>query len=279
MNYKLKSFADSVENFQCPICKKTVEIQGNSLICGNKPCFDFSKHGYINLLLKSKPQMNYDKQSFENRNQVLEGGMYEGILEKIVQFILSTSSIKNILDVGCGEGFYSRQLYQKTNKNIFAFDLSKDAIQIASKKDKCGAIKWFVTDLSKIPLKNGSMDCILDIFSPAHYKEFHRILSPHGYIIKVIPTENHLKEIRVKAKEFLKNPDYSNQSVIEYFEKNLEIVSRETVSQTIQLSPEQRNAFLEMTPLLFHVEKDNIIWDTMTHLTIEAEILIGTFSK
>lgn len=277
MNYKLKNFADSIDCFQCPICKKTVEIQGNSLICGNKHCFDFSKHGYINLLLKSKPQMNYDKQSFENRNQVLEDGMYEGILEKIVQFILSTSSIKNILDVGCGEGFYSRQIYQKTNKNIFAFDLSKDAIQIASKKDKQGAVKWFVTDLSKIPLKNGSMDCILDIFSPAHYKEFRRILSPQGYVIKVIPTENHLKEIRVKAKEFLKNPDYSNQSVIEYFEKNLEIVSRETVSQKIQLSPEQRNAFLEMTPLLFHVEKDNIMWDTMTHLTIEAEILIGRF--
>ena len=57
--------------------------------------------------------------------------------------------------------------------------MSREAIQIASKKDKRKAVKWFVTDLSKIPLKDGSMDCILDIFSPAHYKEFQRLLSPN----------------------------------------------------------------------------------------------------
>ena len=56
------------------------------------------------------------------------------------------------------------QIQQRTERNIFAFDLSREAIQIASKKDKRKAVKWFVTDLSKIPLKDGSMDCILDIF-------------------------------------------------------------------------------------------------------------------
>ena len=98
--------------------------------------------------------------------------MYDVVLEKIIQFISDTPSIRNILDVGCGEGFYARQIQQRTERNIFAFDLSREAIQIASKKDKRKAVKWFVTDLSKIPLKDGSMDCILDIFSPAHYKEF-----------------------------------------------------------------------------------------------------------
>lgn len=65
-------------------------------------------------------------------------------------------------------------------------------------------MKWFVTDLSKIPLKDGSMDCILDIFSPAHYKEFQRLLSPNGYVVKVIPTKNHLREIRTKVQAHLK---------------------------------------------------------------------------
>ena len=41
--------------------------------------------------------------------------------------------------------------------------------------------------------------------------------------------------------------------------------------------PEQRKAFIEMTPLLFYVEKEKINWDDLTYLTIEAEILIGTF--
>ena len=113
------------------------------------------------------------------------------------------------------QGRYSKE----QNETSLPFDLSREAIQIASKKDKRKAVKWFVTDLSKIPLKDGSMDCILDIFSPAHYKEFQRLLSPNGYVVKVIPTKNHLREIRTKVQAHLKNPDYSNESVVEYFEK------------------------------------------------------------
>ncbi|HEL1172953.1 TPA: methyltransferase domain-containing protein [Streptococcus equi subsp. zooepidemicus] len=277
MNNNLLRFADSKVYFRCPICTKSMDMQGNSLICRNRHCFDISRYGYVNLLLKSPPKTNYSKQSFNNRHQVLEYGMYDVVLEKITQFISDTPSIKSILDVGCGEGFYARQVQQRTARRIFAFDLSKEAIQIASKKDKCKVVNWFIADLSKIPLKDGSMDCILDIFSPAHYKEFQRLLSSNGYVIKVIPTKNHLREIRTKVVAHLKNPDYSNQSVIEYFEKYLKTISRETVSATIQLSPEQRMSFIEMTPLLFCVEKDSINWDTLTHLTIEAEVLIGTY--
>lgn len=220
MNNNLSRFADSKVYFQCPICTKSMDIQGNSLICRHGHCFDISRYGYVNLLLKSSPKTNYSKRSFDNRHQILEYGMYDVVLEKIIQFISDTPSIRNILDVGCGEGFYARQIQQRTERNIFAFDLSREAIQIASKKDKRKAVKWFVTDLSKIPLKDGSMDCILDIFSPAHYKEFQRLLSPNGYVVKVIPTKNHLREIRTKVQAHLKNPDYSNESVVEYFENN-----------------------------------------------------------
>lgn len=212
MNNNLSRFADSKVYFQCPICTKSMDIQGNSLICRHGHCFDISRYGYVNLLLKSSPKTNYSKRSFDNRHQILEYGMYDVVLEKIIQFISDTPSIRNILDVGCGEGFYARQIQQRTERNIFAFDLSREAIQIASKKDKRKAVKWFVTDLSKIPLKDGSMDCILDIFSPAHYKEFQRLLSPNGYVVKVIPTKNHLREIRTKVQAHLKNPDYSNES-------------------------------------------------------------------
>ena len=271
MNNNLSRFADSKVYFQCPICTKSMDIQGNSLICRHGHCFDISRYGYVNLLLKSSPKTNYSKRSFDNRHQILEYGMYDVVLEKIIQFISDTPSIRNILDVGCGEGFYARQIQQRTERNIFAFDLSREAIQIASKKDKRKAVKWFVTDLSKIPLKDGSMDCILDIFSPAHYKEFQRLLSPNGYVVKVIPTKNHLREIRTKVQAHLKNPDYSNESVVEYFEKYLKTISRETVSATVQLSSEQRMSFIEMTPLLFCVEKDCVDWRTLTHLTIEAD--------
>ena len=36
-------------------------------------------------------------------------------------------------------------------------------------------------------------------------------------------------------------------------------------------------SFIEMTPLLFCVEKDCVDWRTLTHLTIEADVLIGMY--
>src|SRR5699024_11500081 len=85
-------------------------------ICRHGHCFDISRYGYVNLLLKSSPKTNYSKRSFDNRHQILEYGMYDVVLEKIIQFISDTPSIRNILDVGCGEGFYARQIQQRTEQ-------------------------------------------------------------------------------------------------------------------------------------------------------------------
>lgn len=86
MNNNLSRFADSKVYFQCPICTKSMDIQGNSLICRHGHCFDISRYGYVNLLLKSSPKTNYSKRSFDNRHQILEYGMYDVVLEKIIQF-------------------------------------------------------------------------------------------------------------------------------------------------------------------------------------------------
>jgi len=72
--------------------------------------------------------------------------------------------MQTILDVGCGQGYYSLEL-QKVfpDKDFYAFDISKDSIQLASKTDTSLSINWFVGDLAKLPIKNHSIDLILDI--------------------------------------------------------------------------------------------------------------------
>ena len=52
--------------------------------------------------------------------------MYDVVLEKIIQFISDTPSIRNILDVGCGEGFYARADTAKNRTKHLAFDLSRE---------------------------------------------------------------------------------------------------------------------------------------------------------
>ena len=272
---KLQRFA-SATVFACPICQENLTLVENSLKCNNRHSFDLAKFGYINLSPQIKQSANYDKENFQNRQQILESGFYQAILEDISDLLAANPSAKTVLDIGCGEGFYSRKLQEiHSQKTFYAFDISKDSVQIAAKSEPNWAVNWFVSDLARLPIKDASMDILLDIFSPANYGEFRRVLSKDGILIKVIPTKNHLKEIRQKVQDQLTNKDYSNQDIKEHFQEHFTILSSQTASLTKTITAEQLQALLSMTPLLFHVDQSKIDWSQLTEITIEAEILVG----
>ena len=272
---KLQRFA-SATAFACPICQENLTLVESSLKCNNRHSFDLAKFGYVNLAPQIKQSANYDKENFQNRQQILEAGFYQAILDTISDLLASSESAKTILDIGCGEGFYSRKLQEShSGKTFYAFDISKDSVQIAAKSEPNWAVNWFVGDLARLPIKDASMDILLDIFSPANYGEFHRVLSKDGILIKVIPTENHLKEIRQRVQDQLTNKDYSNQDIKNHFQEHFTILSSQTASLTKTITAEQLQALLSMTPLLFHVDQSKIDWSQLTKITIEAEILVG----
>ena len=272
---KLQRFA-SATAFACPICQENLTLIESSLKCNNRHSFDLAKFGYVNLAPQIKQSANYDKENFQNRQQILEAGFYQAILEGVSDLLAANPSAKTVLDIGCGEGFYSRKLQEShPDKTFYAFDISKDSVQIAAKSEPNWAVNWFVGDLARLPIKDGSMDILLDIFSPANYGEFRRVLSKDGILIKVIPTKNHLKEIRQKVQDQLTNKDYSNQDIKNHFQNNFTILSSKTTSLTKPITAEQLQALLSMTPLLFHVDQTKIDWSQLTEITIEAEILVG----
>lgn len=161
----LSRFADSQRFFTCPVCSRPLSLQGTSLMCKRKHCFDLSKYGYVNLAPQAKQSKAYDRQSFEHRQTILEHGFYNHILEALAALLEQTPRAKAILDAGCGEGFYSRRLEQRTGLEFLAFDLSRDSIQLAAKSDEAHRVKWFVGDLTHLPLKDHSIDCVLDLFT------------------------------------------------------------------------------------------------------------------
>ena len=272
---KLQRFA-TASAFACPICQENLTLVESSLKCSNHHSFDLAKFGYVNLAPQIKQSTNYDKENFQNRQEILEAGFYQDILEGISGILATKPSAKTVLDIGCGEGFYSRKLQEShPNKTFYAFDISKDSVQIAAKSEPNWAVNWFVGDLARLPIKDASMDILLDIFSPANYGEFRRVLSQNGILIKVIPTENHLKEIRQMVQDQLTKKDYSNQDIKEHFQEHFSIQSSQTASLIKPITAEQRQALLSMTPLLFHVDHTKIDWTQLTEITIEAEILVG----
>lgn len=272
---KLQRFA-SATAFACPICQENLTLVESSLKCNNRHSFDLAKFGYVNLAPQIKQSANYDKENFQNRQQILEAGFYQAILDAVSDLLASSKTTKIILDIGCGEGFYSRKLQERhPDKTLYAFDISKDSVQIAANSEPNWAVNWFVGDLARLPIKDASMDILLDIFSPANYGEFRRVLSKDGILIKVIPTKNHLKELRQKVQDQLIKKDYSNQDIKNHFQEHFTILSSKTASLTKPITAEQLQALLSMTPLLFHVDQTKIDWSQLTEITIEAEILVG----
>ena len=272
---KLQRFA-SASAFVCPICQENLTLVESSLKCDNRHSFDLAKFGYVNLAPQIKQSANYDKENFQNRQQILEAGFYQAILETISALLATKPFAKTVLDIGCGEGYYSRKLQEShSDKTFYAFDISKDSVQIAAKSETNWAVNWFVGDLARLPIKDASMDILLDIFSPANYGEFQRVLSRDGILIKVIPTENHLKEIRQMVQDQLTKKEYSNLDIKEHFQEHFSIQASQIASLTKHITTEQRQTLLSMTPLLFHVDQTKIDWSQLTEITIEAEILVG----
>ena len=275
MKPKLKRF-ETAKLFSCPFCQQALFLSENSLKCKNKHSFDLAKFGYVNLAPQVKQSKDYDKSNFQNRQLILEAGFYQPILKKLLEILSSLPQHGNLLDIGCGEGYYARNLQvQMPDKRIYAFDLSKDSIQLAAKSDHSLAVNWFVGDLAHIPIQDTSMDVILDIFSPANYQEFQRVLRKNGLLIKVIPSSQHLQEIRSIVAEQLTNTNYSNHKIIEHFEEAFTITNSYDVAATFSLRENEKAALLHMTPLLFNIDIDKIDWSPLTDITIAAKILVG----
>lgn len=158
---------------------------------------------------------------------------------------------------------------------IIGFDISKASIQLAAKSDDTHSIKWFIGNSAALSLQNQSINCIVNSFSPANYAEFQRVLTPNGYLIKIIPGNSHLQEFRHKLSRHLSSPKYTNQPTIMHMMRYFPIVYRQTTTACLQISSLERKVFADMTPLLFHIDKEKVDLTDVDFLTIEAEIVVG----
>lgn len=193
--------------FRCPLCMAPLALSGQSLLCANGHCFDVSAKGYVNLAAGRGQSVKYDKALFESRGALLRDGFYVHVLDAVVG-VLASGVPRRVLDAGCGEGYYARALAQRLGAELYAFDLSRDAIMLAARGGS--PVRLMVADMTNIPLQTGTIDAVLDAFSPAHYGEYARVLKPGGLLVKVIPAPEHLFELRRIAKGQLSRESYES---------------------------------------------------------------------
>lgn len=260
-------FFNSIRLLRCPICGAAFSRSGASLVCENGHTFDLSRKGYAHFAPNAAPS-HYDRTLFESRRRILEAGFYDDVIDMIRNKMPKNPEI--VLDAGCGDGTFTKRLQGKTTAGI---DLSKDAILLAAYGG--GPVLWMVGDLTRLPVQSASVDVLLNLFSPAHYSEFTRVLKPGGVLLKLVPQEGYLREIRDQLGDRLHQRVYSNEAVVSHLSERFQLVDRVRMTNTHSLTTEQAADFLKMTPLTFDIEPDTLDASALREITIDVELLIA----
>jgi len=111
-----------------------------------------------------------------------------GSRKEIIPFFRSyVPRNREIVDVGCGSGYGTYQLYQSGYK-VTGIDLSEKMVQLAKKRSE-NKIPFIQGDVNSLPLEDGSVDGILAINVLEWTKtpsvalvELKRVLATDGYL-------------------------------------------------------------------------------------------------
>lgn len=226
----------------CPKCGGDLVQNGNCLKCESNHSFDISKEGYINLLLtnKSGDKTGDSKESAHARHSFLAKDYYKILKDEIAKRMAGT-----VLDICCGEGYYDSY-----DGELYGFDISKEMVRLAKKSNKNG--NYFVANLSRIPIKDESIDTAIHLFAPFNDKEFSRILKADGTLYSVIPAENHL----IEMKEILYDVPYKNDEEPPKSEA-LKLVSTTRITDTVKIGGEDLYELFSMTPYFYRTSEEN----------------------
>ncbi len=191
------------------------------------------------------------------RRGFLLGGGYDKLAEKLTSVIKKIPFDKesvNILDLGCGEGYFTSFLANNISDsyNICGLDISKVAVRYAAKRYK--NIEFCVASAFDIPLEDKSLDIIIRNYAPSLDSELNRVISDKGYFITITPGPRHLYQLReIIYKDVIEHP--SQNPAPENFSK----VSIDNLSYKLLIEDSlQLTHLVGMTPFAWKFSKEKI---------------------
>jgi len=220
------------------------------------------------------------------RKTFLDTGIYQPISDRLNTQCLSLMDSTSqqaalILDIGCGEGYYTQRLLEAFNtqsvpSEIIGLDISKDAVRQATKRSK--EITWLVASGSEIPVIQGSQNIITCLFTRLMPEGMAEALSDDGSLITVTTGKNHLLEMREilypSVKDQVMDPDAHVKSHFELTDKN-----HFSYQYTLE-SSKQIMDLLAMTPHQWRApEAGRKKLSQLDKLTITIDVVFSQFKK
>ena len=266
-----------MEIMKCPVCGQALISDNRIWRCTNRHSYDVAKEGYVNLLSahRSGDKIGDNREMALSRRDFLNKGYYAPLAEAVTECLSRYSSDGDtVLDICCGEGYYTAYASQQLNRRFYGFDLSKNMVRLAAKR-KLDA-RFFVANIAAIPIADSAIKAAFHLFAPFHAAEFRRILADDGVLLTAIPGRDHLYGL----KEVLYDQPYRNDEK-EPSAEGLTAIERIRVRGEITLhSREDIDALFQMTPYYYHTPSDGMKrLEERTTLTTPIEFILIVYKK
>ena len=253
----------------CPICQNQLNQADRSYVCPNRHSFDIARQGYVNLLTV---QQKHSLAPGDTREQVLarraflEAGFYVPIAETLIKTAEKYGVAGEILDIGCGEGWYSSQLADALHLPLTGLDISKEAVRAAAAKYKQHL--WLCATAAHIPVPDGSASLLTSLFALTLPEEFCRVLGENGLYFQVLAAQDHLLGLKSIIYDELHLKEKDSVPELPGFER-LESIP---IRFDFTVEGEQIRNLFSMTPHVFRIGKEG------ARRLSETEVLSDTAS-
>lgn len=236
----------------CPICGAPLAKRERALVCPSHHSFDIARQGYVNLL---PVQQKHSQDPGDTREQVLsrraflDTGTYAPILEALIEAAREYGASGELLDVGCGEGYYCAGLSQALGLPLTGVDISKEAVRAAAARYK--GPNWLCATAAHLPVGDEGVGLLTSLFALTLPEEFLRVLRPGGLYIQVVAAEDHLLGLkRIIYDRLTHKEKHTTQEL-----PGLTRLHSQHIAFDFTLTKEQIPWLFAMTPHLFRIGK------------------------
>lgn len=236
----------------CPICGEPLTRETRAYVCPRNHSFDIARQGYVNLLVvqqKHSLAPGDTREQVVSRRAFLEAGFYQPISDALNRAALDVGAAGEILDIGCGEGYYSARLAKALGAPLAGLDISKEAVRAASAQYKDAL--WLCATASHIPVPDGSVGILTSLFALTLPEEFRRVLRPGGYFFQVLAAEDHLLGLKSIVYDTLTHKEKDTVPALPGFR----LMESRPIRFRFTLHGEEIRSLFAMTPHLFRIGK------------------------
>ena len=265
---------ENVSFLKCPVCGFSLEKSDRVYRCKSGHSFDISKKGYVNLAMSqssSKKRHGDDKVMINARRDFLDKGFYAPLADALISAVRESVTPGGcIIDAGCGEGYYTAKIHSALpDFPVCGIDISKDALIAAAHRDR--TLTLAAASTAKMPVIDSCASAVISVFAPIFPAEALRVLKPEGKLIRAVPLEDHLYELKqaIYDKAY-KNPYESGEL------EGFNIISPRELLYDISLeSQTDINALFMMTPYYYKTSRsDQEKLSSLSNLTTRAAFAV-----